>query len=134
MSTADPTRHAQPDTSLAPPAGGDAALDASTLAGRMRNGDVTLPQLLRFRAQTLGDELALREKDRGIWRRYSWNYYYQSVRRVAMGLRALGLRAGDRIAIASENTPEWYYADIGAECIGATVVGIYPTNPWPELQ
>jgi long-chain acyl-CoA synthetase len=134
MSTADPTRHAQENAPVAPLADNGTPLDAATLAERMRNGAVTLPQLLRFRAQTLGDELALREKDRGIWRRYSWNYYYQTVRRVALGLRALGIRAGDRVAIASENTPEWFYADIGAESIGATVVGIYPTNPWPELQ
>jgi long-chain acyl-CoA synthetase len=95
---------------------------------------VTLPQLLRYRAQLHGEELALREKDRGVWRRYSWQHYYRTVRRVALGLRALGLRCDDRVAIASEDTPEWYYADLGAETLGAAVVGVYPTNPWPELQ
>lgn len=109
-------------------------LDAMTLAECLARGDMTLPQLLRHRARTLGDSLALREKDRGIWRRYSWNHYYHTARRIALGLRALGLRANDRIAIASEDTPEWFYADLGAECLGVVVVGIYPTNPWPELQ
>ena len=111
-----------------------AKLSAETVDDRLSRGDVTLPQLLRYRSQTQPSALALREKDRGIWRRYSWGHYYDSARRVALGLRSLGLRAGDRIAIASENTPEWYYADLGAESIGAVVVGIYPTNPWPELQ
>ena len=53
---------------------------------------------------------------------------------VALGLLSLGIKPGDRIAIASENTPEWFYADLGAQMLGAVVVGIYPTNPWAELQ
>jgi long-chain acyl-CoA synthetase len=109
-------------------------LSANTLPAILFAGDTTVPRLLRFRAQTLGDRLALREKDRGIWRRYSWEHYYQTVRRVALGLMAFGVRRGDRIAIASENTPEWFYADLAGQAIGAIVVGIYPTNPWPELQ
>jgi len=111
-----------------------AELTPATLAHCLQQGDVTLPQLLRYRAKTQGSELALRQKDRGIWRRYSWDHYYRTAIRVALGLRALGLRAGDRIAIAGENSPEWYYADLGAESIGAVVVGIYPTNPWSELR
>jgi long-chain acyl-CoA synthetase len=106
----------------------------ATLAEYLRAGDATLPKLLRYRAQVHGNELAIREKDRGVWRRYTWGHYYRTVRRVALGLTALGLRAGDRIAIASDNTPEWLYADLAAESLGAIVVGIYPTNPWPELQ
>lgn len=111
-----------------------AELSPAALADHLQRGDVTLPQLLGYRAKTQGSKLALRQKDRGIWRRYSWDHYYRTVVRVALGLRALGIHRGDRIAIAGENTPEWYYADLGAEFIGAVVVGIYPTNPWPELR
>ena len=96
--------------------------------------DITIPRLLRHRAQTNGDALALREKEEGIWKRYSWAHYYARAREVALGLMLLGIKPGDRIAIASENTPEWFYADLGAQMIGAIAVGIYPTNPWPELQ
>ena len=53
---------------------------------------------------------------------------------MALGLLALGLKPGDRVAIAGENTPEWFYADLGVQMIGAVAVGIYPTNPWVELQ
>lgn len=109
-------------------------LTPSTLPDLLHRGEVTLPKLLRHRARTQGEELALRQKDRGVWRRYDWAHYYRTATRVALGLRALGLSGGDRIAIASENTPEWYYADLGAESIGAVVVGVYPTNPWPELR
>ena len=47
---------------------------------------------------------------------------------------SLGLKPGDRVAIAGEDTPEWFYADLGTQMIGAVAVGIYPTNPWVELQ
>lgn len=104
------------------------------LEPRLSAADITLPQLLRARAGAHPDALAIREKEHGIWKRFTWAHYYETARLVALGLAALGLKRGDRIAIASENTPEWYYCDLGAEMIGVVVVGIYPTNPWPELQ
>ncbi|MDF1778429.1 MAG: AMP-binding protein [Rhizobiaceae bacterium] len=97
-------------------------------------GTGTLPRLLREHARRRGTELALREKEMGVWRKYDWNHYYSQARRFALALLSLGFTRGDRIIIASENTPEWYYSDLGAELIGAIPIGIYPTNPWPELQ
>ncbi len=97
-------------------------------------GEATLPDLLRRRAQERGDRVALREKEFGIWRSRTWADYYRQARRVALGLSKLGLRKGDRIVIASEDTPQWFYADLGAQMLGVQVVGIYPTNPWPEVQ
>ncbi len=100
----------------------------------LTEGTGTLPRLLREHARRSGTELALREKEMGVWRRYDWNHYYSQARRFALALLSLGFTRGDRIIIASENTPEWYYSDLGAELIGAIPIGIYPTNPWPELQ
>ncbi|HEY9238878.1 MAG TPA: AMP-binding protein, partial [Burkholderiaceae bacterium] len=68
------------------------------------------------------------------WRATTWADYWRNARRVALGLTKLGLARGDRIVIASEDTPEWFYADLGAQMIGVQVVGIYPTNPWAEVQ
>ena len=97
-------------------------------------GNVTLPSLLRLHAQERGSQVALRAKERGVWRARSWADYWRDARRTALGFMQLGLQRGDRIAIAAEDVPEWYYADLGAQMIGVQVVGIYPTNPWPELQ
>jgi long-chain acyl-CoA synthetase len=97
-------------------------------------GEATLPGLLRLRARERGAQVALREKVQGIWRGRTWAEYYQSARRAALGLMKLGLARGDRIVIASEDVPEWFYADLGAQMLGVQVVGIYPTNPWPEVQ
>jgi long-chain acyl-CoA synthetase len=110
------------------------ALDADSLRSTLQHAAITIPQLLRRRAELHGDRLALREKEYGIWNRYSWRHYYETACLVALGLLSLGIKPGDRVAIAGENTPEWFYADLGTQMIGAVAVGIYPTNPWVELQ
>jgi long-chain acyl-CoA synthetase len=111
-----------------------AAPDTVSLQAALQDAAITIPQLLRKRAELHGDQLALREKEYGIWNRYSWNHYYETARAVALGLLSLGVKPGDRVAIAGEDTPEWFYADLGTQMIGAIAVGIYPTNPWIELQ
>ncbi|SEO42251.1 long-chain acyl-CoA synthetase [Salinihabitans flavidus] len=95
---------------------------------------MTMPQILRARARDHGARLALREKALGLWQRTTWQEYFDKARLTAIGLYALGFRPGDRLAIASDDSPEWYYADLGAQMLGGTGLGIYPTNPWPELQ
>ena len=103
-------------------------------AALLARGEGTLPRLLIDHAKERGDEIALREKVHGVWKGTTWAAYLANARRVALGLLSLGLARGDRIVIASENVPAWFYADLGAQMIGVQVVGIYPTNPWPELQ
>jgi long-chain acyl-CoA synthetase len=110
------------------------ATDTDSLRTALKNAAITIPQLLRERAAMHGDKFALREKEFGVWNPYSWSHYYETARAVALGLLALGLKPGDRVAIAGENTPEWFYVDLGVQMIGAVAVGIYPTNPWVELQ
>jgi len=132
MSAIDTMRTAQP--AVTTPAKSAPDMAATALHMTLQNAAITIPQLLQLRAGLHGDKLALREKEYGIWNPYSWAHYYETARAVALGLMSLGIKAGDRVAIAGENTPEWFYADLGAQMIGAVAVGIYPTNPWVELQ
>jgi len=101
---------------------------------RLIRGDAVMPHLLRERAKQHGQRIALREKVQGVWKGATWAGYYTAAREAALGLMSLGLERGDRIIIASEDVPQWFYADLGAQMLGIQVVGIYPTNPWPELQ
>src|SRR5882762_7100017 len=133
MSALDSMRTLHPPMSANPPRTALAS-DTAALRRTLRDASITIPQLLRQRAQLHGDQLALREKEYGIWNRYSWSHYYETARLVALGLMSLGIKPGDRVAIAGEDTPEWFYADLGIQMIGAVAVGIYPTNPWVELQ
>jgi len=133
MSALDSMRTERPDVqaSSAKPV---SAPNATSLRSALQDAAITIPQLLRNRAEHHGDRLALREKEYGIWNRYSWTHYYETARAIALGLMSLGVKPGDRVAIAGEDTPEWFYADLGTQMIGAVAVGIYPTNPWVELQ
>lgn len=98
------------------------------------DGVATLPGLLRHRAQTTPARVALREKVRGIWQETSWAQYAEKVSAFALFLQAHGFGTGDRMVIASDGTPEWFIADMAVQSLGGVTVGVYPTNPWSEMQ
>ena len=89
---------------------------------------------LRDRALRTPKRVALREKDLGIWKDITWADYWDNVLLVAHGLLALGVEPGDRVAIHSENRPEWVYADQATVAIRASTMGLYPTNPPEEVR
>jgi long-chain acyl-CoA synthetase len=88
----------------------------------------TPPKLLRERCRQWATAPALRAKRRGLWTGVDWAGYYAHVRATGLALRELGLQRGDRLSILAENRPEWLYADLGAQCMGAVGNGIYPTS------
>ncbi len=94
----------------------------------------TLLSLFRDRVRRSGNRVALREKQLGIWREYTWSDYYARTRALGLGLLQLGLRPGDRVGIHSEDRPEWVFAELGVQAVGGVSVGIYPTNPVPEVE
>ncbi|MDO8506355.1 MAG: AMP-binding protein [Candidatus Limnocylindria bacterium] len=94
----------------------------------------TLPAIFRARSRDSAARVALREKRNGIWREHTWNDYWERARAFGLGLVAIGVRPGDRVAIHSEDRPEWLFADLGAQGVGALSVGIYSTNPAAEVQ
>lgn len=91
----------------------------------------TLPARLVNRADRTPQAVALRVKELGVWREIPWEEYRDLVHAAARALWELGLRPGDPVGILSDNRPEWLFADLGAQAIGARSVGIYQTNP-PE--
>ena len=67
-------------------------------------------------------------KQSGEWKSISSQEIYRSVIGVATTLAKWGIKKDDRIAILSENRPEWAFAEFAATLIGATIVPIYPTQ------
>ena len=110
--------------------GGDADADVPIDRERLL---ATLPGLLLHRARTTPERVALRVKELGVWREITWLEYADNVRLVAGMLHACGVRAGDHVAIISDNRPEWLYADLASQCLGARSVGVYQTNPPNDL-
>ena len=75
-----------------------------------------------------GDRPLLFHKADGRWHSRSWRETAQAVASLAAGLRAIGVQPGDRVAIVSENRPEWAIADLGVMAAGAISVPTYTTN------
>lgn len=94
---------------------------------------MTIPQLLRWRVEKTGDKIALREKDFGRWNNYTWQQYYEYVRKTGTGLSAIGLGKNDVIALIGDNIPELLFVALGAQSIGAISAGIYQTTMPEEI-
>ena len=94
----------------------------------------TLPAQLLSLADEQPHSTAMRKKHLGRWRSYTWSEYAERAGAVGMGLKALGVESGDRVAIHSNNRPAWVIADMGVQGIGAVSVGIYPTSPESEVE
>jgi long-chain acyl-CoA synthetase len=76
---------------------------------------------------------ALQEKRNGAYRPIPSLQLSDRVRQVAMGLQEIGIQRGDRVAILSENRPEWAIADYASLTAGLTDVPIYPTLPAEQI-
>jgi long-chain acyl-CoA synthetase len=94
----------------------------------------TLPLSLQAIVARQPDRIAMRMKDFGIWNDITWSQYYENVKKVAMGLHALGVKRGDHVAIVGENKPEWLYSAMGVMSLGSIFVGVYTTNPAAECE
>ncbi len=94
----------------------------------------TVPKLFFHRVEKYKDRVALRKKDLGIWDKITWLQYGDMVRRVGMGLVALGLKPKDRVAIMGESRPEWLYADLGNLSVNGISVGVYTTCSAEEVK
>jgi long-chain acyl-CoA synthetase len=89
--------------------------------------------LLAERAARDPEGIAYRAKRLGLYEERSWREYAARVARVALGLRALGLAPGERVAIMGDACEQWVLADLGAQAAGAVTYGIYPTASAQEL-
>src|SRR5262249_24091870 len=63
----------------------------------------------------------------------SWNQYRDAAYEIAAGLRSLGLRSGDVVALHSETRLEFYLADLGILANGSIAAALYPNYPVPDL-
>ena len=97
-------------------------------------GFKTPPAYVRSWAERNPSGVAMREKDFGIWQEITWSEYWELVLDAAHGLLALGVKVGDRVSIHSEDRPEWVILDMATVAVRAITVGLYPTNPAPEVE
>lgn len=93
-----------------------------------------LPQQLLYWAQHRPSEVALRQKEHGVWQPITWSEYAQQARWFGLGLHKLGLEPKQSLAILSENCREWAIAQMGAALVRCITSGVYPTSPAHEVE
>ncbi|MDP7033505.1 MAG: long-chain fatty acid--CoA ligase [Planctomycetota bacterium] len=94
----------------------------------------TLIQLFQVRSEFTPDRPALHEKREGSYQPILWKELSLAVKETALGLIDLGITPRDRVAILSENRPEWTVADLATYAATAAVVPIYSTNGPTQVQ
>ncbi|HEY5663009.1 MAG TPA: AMP-binding protein [Ilumatobacter sp.] len=97
-------------------------------------GAVTVASLARDWAARAPRQVAMREKDFGIWKEYTWGQTWELIELAAHGLLALGVEPGDRVSIHAEDRPEWIILDLATVAVRGITVGFYPTNPAAEVE
>ncbi|MBJ7402089.1 MAG: AMP-binding protein [Bradyrhizobium sp.] len=96
--------------------------------------DDTLPRLLVHNAAQHGNKIAMREKDRGIWKEMTWSEYFNEVLVCAAGLDALGVRPGNAVMILGDNRARLYAGVIASSMLGAYAMPAYPGTTLDELR
>src|SRR5712691_7153886 len=77
---------------------------------------------------------AVSEKRDHEWVHVSAQDFIQRVRHIALGLEDLGIKAGDRVALISENRPDWSIADLAILSVGAVTVPLYTTQAVDQIE
>jgi long-subunit acyl-CoA synthetase (AMP-forming) len=92
-------------------------------------GDVvrydTLPKLLLHNAGRWPAEVAMREKEFGIWNEFTWADCRERVKTIALGLLALGVKRGEVVSYIGKNRPEMVWSELAIHSVGCMSLGVY---------
>ena len=98
----------------------------------------TLPKVLLHNARVFAKRPAIRLKDFGIWQTFTWEQVLLEVQNFSVGLKELGVRRGDAIAIVGDNRPRLYWSMMAVQSLGAIPVPMYQDavaqEAWEEQQ
>ncbi|HEV8169549.1 MAG TPA: long-chain fatty acid--CoA ligase [Pyrinomonadaceae bacterium] len=94
----------------------------------------SVPGLILGAVQHHNKQDALNYREDGKWHNIPAASFVERVKNVALGLASLGVRPGDRIALLSENRPEWSISDLAILSLGAINVPIYTTQALDQVD
>lgn len=77
---------------------------------------------------------ALKNKEKGHWKNYSWTEYKEKIESVACALLSYGIKPGDKVAIMSNTRIDWAFCDFGILSVQAVTVPIYQTVTPEDLE
>lgn len=97
--------------------------------------ELTIPQLFLQQCKRYGSsKVAMREKEFGIWRPFTWQDYYEQVKYLCLGMVSLGLKRGDKVAMIGDNRPEGIWAEMAAMAAGAIPVWLFQDCMMEEVK
>lgn len=86
----------------------------------------TYPKILKVACERWGNRIALRQKDYGRWKPYTWDEYYYYVKYFSLGLISLGLQPGEKVSIVGDNEVPWLWAMLAVQAArGIVSTGLY---------
>lgn len=94
----------------------------------------TAPAAFAARVRRHGDRVAMRRKEFGLWREYTWRDYDRHVRACFHGLAALGARGRECVALIAENRPEWLFIDLAVLHLRGITAAIYVTSAADQVE
>ncbi|EGQ9457315.1 TPA: long-chain fatty acid--CoA ligase [Vibrio parahaemolyticus] len=93
----------------------------------------TFPKVLQHNAKHWPELVAMREKEFGIWREFTWQDYENRVKWMALSLQDLGIGEQDVIGLLGDNRPEWVWGELAAHAIKGYSLGIYQDSMHEEV-
>ncbi len=105
------------------------------------NNPTRLFDAVNYQLEKFAKDDMLNAKENGNWRAYSTEEVQQTVNKLSAGLMQLGVsgndltvEGADKIAIISNNRPEWIFVDLAVQQLGAILVPLYPTTNPIEIE
>lgn len=95
---------------------------------------ISIPQLVAEGLHLNTTSVAVAGKHMDVWKTYSVSEFRVAVTNAALGFLSLGIKRGDRVALHSENRPEWMIVDQALLSIGVITVPIYVTQPADQIK
>ena len=93
----------------------------------------TFPKILRENARQYPNDIAMREKEFGIWNEFTWQDYNNRVKWLSLGLLELGIAPGDAVALLGDNRPEWVWGEVAAHAMKCYSLGVYQDSMHEEV-
>src|SRR5690606_6640564 len=94
----------------------------------------TLVSLLAANAAAHPQEVAMREREHGIWKEFTWRQYLDAALGFAAGLEAMGFRAGEGLLVIGDNRPRLYFGMIGAGMLRGLPTPVFSDLPPEEIR
>ena len=111
-----------------------ASQDSTTQNGFANEAASSLPAFCLDAMRRHNKADAVSEKRGGEWIHVSAEQFTRRVRHIALGLADLGIKPQDRVALISENRPEWSISDLAILSAGAVTVPLYTTQSVDQIE